>query len=63
MTEQGRALAHGARRSAPPHRSPRPTGVIMSFASIVMMIVAIVTVWGGLAAAIVNLRRHPENDD
>ncbi|HJG91397.1 MAG TPA: methionine/alanine import family NSS transporter small subunit [Brachybacterium massiliense] len=35
----------------------------MSFASIVMMIVAIVTVWGGLAAAIVNLRRHPENDD
>lgn len=35
----------------------------MSFASIVMMIVAIVTVWGGLAAAIVNLRRHPETDD
>ncbi|MDN5601451.1 MAG: methionine/alanine import family NSS transporter small subunit, partial [Brachybacterium sp.] len=23
------------------------------------MIIAIVTVWGGLAAAIVNLRRHP----
>ena len=35
----------------------------MSFSSIVMMIVAIVTVWGGLAAAIVNLRRHPETDD
>ncbi|QNN82327.1 methionine/alanine import family NSS transporter small subunit [Brachybacterium sp. Z12] len=35
----------------------------MSFASIVMMIVAIVTVWGGLAAAIINLRRHPETDD
>jgi hypothetical protein len=34
----------------------------MSFASIVMMIVAIVTVWGGLAAAIVNLTRHPETD-
>jgi len=35
----------------------------MSFASIVMMIVAIVTVWGGLAAAVVNLTRHPEADD
>ena len=32
----------------------------MSFASIVMMIVAIVTVWGGLVAAVVNLRSHPE---
>ena len=32
----------------------------MSFASIVMMIVAIVTVWGGLVAAIVNIRRHPD---
>lgn len=35
----------------------------MSFAAIVMMIVAILTVWGGLAAAIVNLARHPEADD
>ncbi len=35
----------------------------MSVASIVMMIVAIVTVWGGLAAAIANLARHPEADD
>ncbi|MGO1228241.1 MAG: methionine/alanine import family NSS transporter small subunit [Brachybacterium sp.] len=35
----------------------------MSFASIVMMIIAIVTVWGGLVAAIINLRRHPETDD
>ncbi|MBP2409150.1 methionine/alanine import family NSS transporter small subunit [Brachybacterium fresconis] len=35
----------------------------MSFASIVMMIVAIVTVWGGLVAAVVNLVRHPEKDD
>ncbi|HEX7350480.1 methionine/alanine import family NSS transporter small subunit [Brachybacterium sp.] len=35
----------------------------MSFASIAMMIVAIVTVWGGLVAAIVNLTRHPEADD
>lgn len=35
----------------------------MSFASIVMMIIAIVTVWGGLVAAVVNLNRHPEVDD
>lgn len=35
----------------------------MSFASIAMMIIAIVTVWGGLVAAIINLRRHPETDD
>ncbi|ATG53673.1 hypothetical protein CFK41_01930 [Brachybacterium ginsengisoli] len=35
----------------------------MSFASIVMMIIAIVTVWGGLVAAVVNLARHPEVKD
>ncbi|MDN5688575.1 MAG: methionine/alanine import family NSS transporter small subunit [Brachybacterium sp.] len=35
----------------------------MSIASIVMMTIAIVTVWGGLAAAVVNLVRHPEKDD
>lgn len=28
--------------------------------AIVMMIVAMVTVWGGLVTAIVNLARHPE---
>jgi len=32
----------------------------MTTTAIVMMIVAMVTVWGGLAAAIVNLARHPE---
>ena len=32
----------------------------MSVSAIVMMIVAIVTVWGGLTAAVVNLARHPE---
>lgn len=32
----------------------------MSVPAIVMMIVAIVTVWGGLVAAVVNLRSHPE---
>lgn len=32
----------------------------MSATAVVMMIVAMVTVWGGLIAAIVNLARHPE---
>lgn len=32
----------------------------MTPTAIVMMIIALVTVWGGLAAAIVNLARHPE---
>ena len=32
----------------------------MSVSAIVMMIIAIVTVWGGLVAAVVNLRSHPE---
>ncbi|ASK65611.1 putative methionine/alanine importer small subunit [Brachybacterium avium] len=35
----------------------------MSISAIIMMIVAIVTVWGGLTAAIINLSRHPEADD
>lgn len=33
----------------------------MTPAAIVFMIIAMVTVWGGLAAAIVNLVRHPES--
>lgn len=32
----------------------------MTSIAIVMMIIAMVTVWGGLIAAIVNLARHPE---
>jgi hypothetical protein len=32
----------------------------MSISAILMLIVAIVTVWGGFVAAVVNLRRHPE---
>lgn len=32
----------------------------MTPTAIVMMVVAMVTVWGGLVAAIVNLARHPE---
>lgn len=32
----------------------------MTPVAITMMIVALVTVWGGLIAGIVNLARHPE---
>lgn len=32
----------------------------MNAAAVTMMIVAMITVWGGLIAAIVNLARHPE---
>ncbi|GAB3632367.1 hypothetical protein GCM10027421_17200 [Microbacterium shaanxiense] len=32
----------------------------MTTTAIIMMIIAMVTVWGGLIAAIVNLARHPE---
>lgn len=35
----------------------------MSASAIVMMLIAIVTVWGGMVAAIVNLVRHPEELD
>lgn len=35
----------------------------MTTTAIIMMIVAMVTVWGGLALAIVNLARHPEVAD
>ena len=32
----------------------------MTTTAIIMMIIAMVTVWGGLIAAIINLARHPE---
>lgn len=32
----------------------------MTATAVIMMIVAMVTVWGGLIAAIVNLARHPD---
>jgi hypothetical protein len=32
----------------------------MSAISIVMMLVALCTVWGGLVGAILHLRRHPD---
>jgi hypothetical protein len=35
----------------------------MTTTAIIMMIVAMLTVWGGLVAAIVNLARHPEVAD
>jgi hypothetical protein len=35
----------------------------MTPVAIIMMIIAMVTVWGGLIAAIVNLARHPEAAD
>lgn len=35
----------------------------MSVSAIVMMSVSILTVWGGLVAAIVNIARHPEAKD
>ena len=35
----------------------------MTATAIVFMIIAMVTVWGGLVAAIVNLARHPEESD
>jgi hypothetical protein len=35
----------------------------MSATAIVMMIISMITVWGGLIAAIVNLARHPESAD
>lgn len=28
--------------------------------AIVMMLVAMLVIWGGLALAVINLRRHPE---
>lgn len=32
----------------------------MTATAIIMMIIALVTVWGGLIAGVVNLARHPE---
>ncbi|MBB6171709.1 flagellar basal body-associated protein FliL [Nocardiopsis mwathae] len=35
----------------------------MSAGAIVMLIISVVIVWGGLAAAIYLLRRHPEQPE
>ncbi|WP_411375059.1 methionine/alanine import family NSS transporter small subunit [Arthrobacter sp. MPF02] len=34
----------------------------MTPVAIAMMIIAILTVWGGLALALLNLKRHPEDE-
>lgn len=36
---------------------------MMSASAIVMLVVAIGTIWGGLAASIVNIMRHPQEED
>ncbi|SEB46710.1 methionine/alanine import family NSS transporter small subunit [Microbacterium hydrocarbonoxydans] len=35
----------------------------MTTTAVIMMIIAMVTIWGGLIAAVVNLARHPEAAD
>lgn len=35
----------------------------MTTTAIIMMIIAMVTIWGGLIAAVVNLAKHPEAAD
>ncbi|WP_460802607.1 methionine/alanine import family NSS transporter small subunit [Microbacterium sp. GXF6406] len=35
----------------------------MTATAVVYMVIAMVTVWGGLVAALVNLARHPETGD
>ncbi len=34
----------------------------MSTTAIVMMIIALILVWGGLAASLLHLRGHPDED-
>ncbi|MDN6378203.1 methionine/alanine import family NSS transporter small subunit [Brevibacterium sp. BDJS002] len=34
----------------------------MGTSAIVMMVIAMVTVWGGLIAAIMHLRKHPDEE-
>jgi len=35
----------------------------MSTSAVVMMIIALLAVWGGLGLALLNLKRHPEAID
>ncbi len=35
----------------------------MSTSAIVMMVVALVLIWGGLILSVINLQRHPEEED
>lgn len=34
----------------------------MTPAAIIMLVISILTVWGGLTAGIINLARHPEEE-
>ena len=34
----------------------------MGTSALVMMVIAMVTVWGGLGAAMLHLRKHPDED-
>ncbi|WP_159943503.1 MULTISPECIES: methionine/alanine import family NSS transporter small subunit [unclassified Nocardiopsis] len=35
----------------------------MSTSAIIMMVVSIVLLWGGLTAAVLHLRRHPDDPE
>ncbi|WP_241385681.1 methionine/alanine import family NSS transporter small subunit [Rhodococcus sp. CH91] len=35
----------------------------MSTAAVAMMLLALITLWGGLALSILHLRRHPDDPD
>lgn len=35
----------------------------MSTSAIVMMVVALVLIWGGLILSVINLQHHPEEKD
>lgn len=35
----------------------------MTATAVVFMVIAMVTIWGGLIAAVVNLARHPEEPE
>lgn len=35
----------------------------MSTGALVMLVVAIVVIWGGLVASVVHLRRHPDEPE
>ncbi|MFD4369573.1 methionine/alanine import family NSS transporter small subunit [Rhodococcus sp. NPDC058521] len=34
----------------------------MSFTSIVMMVIALVVLWGGLALSLIHLHKHPDEE-
>lgn len=35
----------------------------MSTGALVMLVVAVVVIWGGLVASVVHLRRHPDEPE